>query len=265
MWNRFCITLVLAISKGPRCLGACLSCCSSAQVHTACLRNPTHTAQMSLLAAASATRKRLGSRGTKRAAECAQLGAQIAMGHAFQLKTQNTRDQINEHLDAHPEQVEACMLLLSQGFCDPEKSKAIASGDLETYIPDSATTLENISNKVMVQAINFLHPELFTIPVLAKIKKTGKKSLCALFCFLVQEVPKAPTPTHIIEVFNKVYKDRYEQLGKRGQLLTIVDSTIHWERSGTYRLEARNDSQSFTHIVHASGIEAAYLSYPSVA
>ena len=75
-------------------------------------------------------------RGSKRAAECAQLGAQIAMGHALQQKTMSTRDQINEHLDAHPDQVESCMLLLSQGFCDPETSKSIAAGD-SGCIPDS--------------------------------------------------------------------------------------------------------------------------------
>ena len=75
-----------------------------------------------------------------------------------------------------------------------------------------------------MQAINFLHPELFTIPVLTKIKKSGKKALRALFCILVQELVKTHIPTHSIEVFNKVYKDKYEQLGRRGSLLSILES-----------------------------------------
>ena len=212
---------------------------------------------MSVVSAGGNKRKHT-MRGFKRAAQCAQLGAQIALGHALQQKTMSTRDQINEHLDAHPDEVEPCMLLLSQGFCDPEKSKSLAASDSECYIPDSATSLDLISNKVMVQSINFLHPELFTIPVLAKIKKSGKKALCGLFCFLVQEHFKSPIPSHIIEVFNKVYKDKYEQLGRRGTLLTIVESTIHWEVSGTYHMEKSDDSEDFSHIVHASGHKVAY-------
>jgi hypothetical protein len=189
----------------------------------------------------------------KRAARVAALGAQVALGHALDQKEASMKDSINKYLDARPEQVEACLVMLQQGYCDPAQ---VAKQDVELTIPDSNTTLEHLASKVLVPAIHSLHPELFTHPLLAKLRK-GRKQLKHLFQFLVQEIPSSPVPTHNVADFCSMYKDRYELLGKRGQHLKISDDgCIDWGKSGTFSLDLGEGQTPTKYIVHISGTKA---------
>ena len=172
----------------------------------------------------------------KRAAKKAPMSASVALGHAFTQKPQALKDNIMKHLEMHPDELEPCWAMLEQGFCDPEKMKQNLDEPKER-IPTSASTINSISAKVIKDTLYHMHPELFSMTLLAKLKKDGKKHMTNLFCFCVQELPGAPTPSHDLSVFKDVCKTRYEQLGKRGNLLKTVNDDIAWETSGTYHLE----------------------------
>ena len=162
----------------------------------------------------------------------AALGAQVALEHALGQKDASVKEAITKFLDDHPEQVEACLVMLQQGCCDPSNG-AKPDGDL--IIPDSNTTLDHLASKVFVPAIHRMRPTLFTKLLLPKLKK-GRKQLKHVFLFLVQEVPSSPIPTHSVEDLISVYADRYAQLGMRGQYLQIADGgVIDWGSSGTFK------------------------------
>jgi len=192
----------------------------------------------------------------RRAAKVAQMGACVALGHALTQKPQALKENIMKHLEEHPDEVEPCWMMLEQGFCDPQKAMQATEAGEDT-IPSSASTLNAISAKVLKETLNQMHPELFTIPLLAKLGKQGRKTLTNLFCFCVQEAPSAPTPTHKVSAFCEAYKQRYNQLGKRGTALKIVEGNILWGKTGTYCLENDEAKNEYTHIVHVSGIKVA--------
>lgn len=189
----------------------------------------------------------------KRAAKKASVSATVALVHALDQKPLALKENIMKHLEMHPDELEPCWAMLEQGFCDPKKMKQNLD-DPKDRIPTSATTINSISAKVIKDTLYHMHPDVFSMTLLAKLRKDGKKHLTNLFCFCVQELPGAPTPSHDLSVFKEVYKARYEQLGNRGNLLTIMNDDICWGTSGTYHLEKTEGK--YTHIVHASGTKA---------
>ena len=182
----------------------------------------------------------------------AALGAQVALEHALGQKDVSMKEAIVQFLDDHPEQVEACLVMLQQGYCDPSN---VAKQDADLIIPDSNTTLDHLASEVLVPAIHRMHPTLFTQYLLAKLKK-GRKQLKHLFLFLVQEIPSSPIPTHSVEDLITMYVDRYQQLGMRGQYLQIADDgVVDWGSSGTFKLDLGEGANPTKFIAHVSGVK----------
>jgi hypothetical protein len=193
------------------------------------------------------------------ASRIASLGAQVALGHAMSQKPDAQKDLIFKHLESHPQEVETCLLMLEQGYCDPKRARdAMEAANGVSLVPGSCTMLKHLSNKALEQALNRMHPEILTTPILSKVKRNqGKKSLLRLFLNLVQESGSSPIPTHSMEQFQEIYRQQYAALGRRASKLKIVDGEILWHESGSFRLHKEGDGpERFTHIEHASGLKA---------
>ena len=165
---------------------------------------------------------------------------------------------ILKHLESNPDEVEACLMMLEQGYCNPQKAKeAMQAAQEVSLIPGSSTMLKHLSNKALEQTLHYMHPEILTPPTLSKVKKhQGNKALLRLFLNLVQEDNNSPIPTHNMNQFKDIYKMQYEALGSRATQLTIVDGEILWHERGSFKLYKEEGSEQFTHIEHASGTKA---------
>ena len=199
-----------------------------------------------------------GKQQARKASRIASLGAQVALGHALSQKPDTQKELILKHLERNPEEVEACLMMLEQGYCNPQKAKeAMEAAQGVSLIPGSCTMLKHLSNKALEQSLNYMHPEILTAPTLSKVKRhQGNKALLKLFLNLVQETNSSPIPSHNMDQFKDIYKMQYEALGSRATKLNIVDGEILWHETGSFKLYKEEGSEQFTHIEHASGTKA---------
>lgn len=143
---------------------------------------------------------------------------------------------IHQKLKEEPSLAHPHRLLIENGLVHD-----LLKANLPACLPDSATHLDNISNRLKEACIREVTGDALSAIILKKLKEKGKSIVDTVFYFMLAETPASPVPPSL-----KTEEDFKHEValvvGKRLVHLKYgADYVVDWKECGCFYVEASEE------------------------